>query len=89
MDEISEEDIRQPYMHGPSKRPGDYDTFWKIYLSEGYLPVQKWFGNNRVRGKICDTIARIAYFLHIAGILKELKSGLSRRYRRFFDDRLG
>lgn len=76
--EISEADIRQTNMHGPSKRPGDYDTFWKIYLSKGYLSVQKWFGNNTVKGKICDTLARIAYFLHIAGILKRLRTGLLR-----------
>lgn len=72
MDEISEAEVRQPHMKSPCDRPVKRETFWNIYLDKGYLAVQRWYGNNTVKGRMKDMLARCAYGLHLAGIIKRI-----------------
>lgn len=72
IDEISETEVKQPHMQHPCDRPLDRDIFWKVYLGKGYLTVQRWYGNNTVKGKVKDMLARCAHDFHLAGIIKHI-----------------
>ena len=71
--EIKEVEIKQSHMLHPSPKPKDRDTFWDTYIKEGYLAVQKQYGNNTIKGKTTDAIAKVAYGLHLAKILKHIR----------------
>lgn len=46
------EKVVQPQMEHPSLKPENYQEFWDVYLNAGYMSVQKWLGNNTLKGKI-------------------------------------
>ncbi len=70
--EISECEVRQPHMIHPCDRPDKRDEFWNIYHNYGYSDVQKWIGNNTFCGKMKSRLARVAYDIHIAQLIKHL-----------------
>lgn len=72
IEEIEKLEVKQPHMIHPCKRPDSRDKFWNIYHRDGYLAVQKWYGNNTVKGCIMDTTARVIYDLHLAGLIKRI-----------------
>lgn len=62
--------IDQPALHHSAEKPNNYDQFWDIYKNEGYLAVQKYVGNNTLKGKVID---RIVYFLNEIGLKNKIK----------------
>ena len=72
LESITEDEVKQPHLHHPCKRPSKRDKFWNIYNKHGYLAVQTWFGNNTFSGKFKDVGARIAYSFHLAGVIKRI-----------------
>ena len=70
IEEITESEVKQPHLKYPCGRPKSRESFWEIYQNQGYLAVQKWLENNTVRGMTKDFLARFAYRIHIAGLLK-------------------
>lgn len=70
---VEKETVHQPHMIKPCEKPQQRDEFWKIYSENGYLEVQKWIGNNTVRGKIKDKIAKNIYKFGLAKLAKQLR----------------
>lgn len=70
MTEINKEDVHQPHMHHPCKKPQNYDEFWKIYLNKGYLTAQKYIGNNTSKGRLKLLIIKI---INKVGLIKIIK----------------
>lgn len=61
-----------------SRKPGDYDAFWKTYLEQGYFAAQKLVGNNTLAGKAKYHLVSLADDLHILSALKKIRILLRR-----------
>lgn len=72
LEEIPEQEVRQPHMAHPCDRPIQRDEFWNVYHKDGYLDVQKWIGNNNVSGHIKSLLTRIVYNTHMDEVIKSL-----------------
>ena len=70
--QINKLDVKQPHMLLPCKSPYEREKFWGIYLKNGYLAVQKWYGNNTIKGYILNILARSVYALHLAWVVKRI-----------------
>lgn len=46
-------------------RPDDYNEFWNIYLNQGYLEAQKYFGNNTFKSKCKSKVIDIIFKLKL------------------------
>lgn len=73
---IDKEDIHQPHMHAPAKKPDDYDNFWDIYINKGYMAVQKVYGNNTLKGKLKNCTVMVSNKLNLTVFLKKLYRGI-------------
>lgn len=70
--EIPISEVNQPHMYRPCAKPDRRELFWSIYLERGYLDVQKWIGNNTLKGKVKDNLARMFYSIGLASLIKKL-----------------
>ena len=48
----------------------DIPIFWDIYLTQGYLAVQKYIGNNTLKGRLKAKMASVVIALRLTKILK-------------------
>lgn len=65
-------EIDQPTLFHPTKRPNNYEQFWEIYEEKGYLAAQYYAGNNTIKGKICFLFATIINELGLKSMIKRL-----------------
>lgn len=65
-------EVDQPALYHPAIKPDNYDEFWQIYNEKGYLAVQKYIGNNTIKGKIKERLAFIANELGIKEVVKSI-----------------
>lgn len=72
--EVDKETVHQPHMKAPCDIPKERVEFWDMYLQNGYEAVQTAFGNNTPKGKMKYLAAEMLRSLHLAGIVKELRS---------------
>ena len=73
IEEITKSEVTQPNMRHPSDRPKCREEFWDTYVKYGYLKVQRWIGNNTPKGWLENLLAKVAYDMHIAGLLKHIR----------------
>lgn len=71
--------VHQPHLRAPCSKPADYDDFFDIYLSDGYLAAQKFLGNNTLKGKFYSSLAFILNKFHIIDCIKSLKECVNKR----------
>lgn len=71
--EIQYEDVHQPHMKAPAKKPSSHDELWKIYKNDGYLALQKAVGNNTPSGILKSHLANVANALHLKEALLSFK----------------
>ncbi len=69
--EVRKEDFKLSALEHPAKRPSNRDTFWKIYLNEGYLSAQRYVGNNTLKGKVKRIIANVLYKTNLDRFFKK------------------
>lgn len=72
IEEIEKFEVKQPHMMHPCERPDSRDAFWDKYYKEGYLAVQKLYGNNTIKGRLLDLGVKVIYDLHLAGLIKKI-----------------
>lgn len=75
MDYVSVDGQRnlQERLHTPASKPSDYDTFWEIYKTKGYLSAQRYVGNNTLKGKLRTLIVTVINKMHLTEVLKKIK----------------
>lgn len=78
--EIQRDELYQPRLKEPCKMPQDRHSFWEIYLNNGYLAVQKWMGNNTIKGNSINMALTIASSFHIDFILRKVRENLKYRF---------
>ncbi|MCR5837299.1 MAG: Coenzyme F420 hydrogenase/dehydrogenase, beta subunit C-terminal domain [Lachnospiraceae bacterium] len=64
--------VRQPHLYKPCDKPSGYDMFWEIYKKDGYAAVQKYMGNNTLKGKVKDRLVYIAMKLNLIYTAKKI-----------------
>ena len=69
---VKEADLHQPRLYESCKKPANYDAFQRVYQEKGYLEAQRYLGNNTVKGRIKNVIAKALNGLHIATFLKKI-----------------
>lgn len=81
--ETSFEETHQPNMRAPSPKPQKYGEFWSIYNTEnGYLKVQRFLGNNTLKGRVRSFVVDILDSLNLIGVIKSVKRLIKRLMRR-------
>ncbi len=70
---VEQDDVLQPNMQAPTKKPKNYEEFWDAYLRGGYLAAQRFMGNLSFKHRAKTAAARIAYVTHLSGIIKKIK----------------
>ena len=75
---IAFDEKKQPQLCGATKKPADYEYFYKIYKEKGYLEAQKYIGNNTVKGKLKHLTVSVFCELGLAVLLKKIKSKVKR-----------
>lgn len=83
MKAISWEQIHQPHMLAPCKKPEDYDQFWKCYQEKGYLATQKFLGNHTIKGYLRSWAVEVLYRLHMIELIKVTRYYAKRAMRKF------
>lgn len=71
--EITFEEVHQPHMKAPAKKPNQHDALWEIYKNGGYLALQKAVGNNTFKGILKARLAGFANALHLKEVLLAVK----------------
>lgn len=72
--EINVDEFNVPLnLREPTPKPVIYDEFWKIYNTDGYLEMQRYFGNNTIIRKLEKKIVESLDKLGIVYLLKKLK----------------
>ncbi len=80
--EIKYEEVHQPHMEAPAKKPSMHGELWEIYNKGGYLELQKAVGNNTFSGIFKAQLASAANALHLKEALlavKHLKHKVGRK----------
>lgn len=54
--EVDIEKVLQPRLRCPSRKPDDYDFFWKMYKEKGYQQCLKRYGQESLKSKLVYTI---------------------------------
>lgn len=77
--EINFDEIHQPNMHNPSVAPEKYSEFWDIYNNQGYLSVQKFLGNNTLKGKARSFAIDTVDKFNLVNSAKAIKKAIGRK----------
>lgn len=70
--ELTEDTVVQAHLQSPADKPADYDEFWQIFRSEGYLSAQKFAGNNTFSAKLKSMMADFLDKTKLLSLLKKL-----------------
>lgn len=68
--EVSKNDFNQSTMKKATKYPSNRENFWKIYNTKGYLSAQKYIGNNTLKSKMKEVMAKFLYKTNLEKIIK-------------------
>lgn len=76
--EKCEEEIYQENLYNPSSKPDDIEKFWTVYKDGGYIEVQKYLGNNTIKGYIRSAAADFLNRFNLIDTVKKLKRAIKR-----------
>lgn len=72
------EEIHQPNLREPTRKPQKYEEFRCAYSEGGYFGAQKFLGNNTPKGKLRSFVVDILYKLNLIEKIKSLKIFIKR-----------
>lgn len=73
------DEVYSEQMSMVTNKPDDYEIFHQIYKNHGFFEVQRYIGNNTVKGRIRFFIARIVDRLNLVNTIKTLKKKMKIR----------
>lgn len=73
IESITRHDFSLPNLTSPTKKPEKYIEFWDIYQQKGYLYVQKFVGNNTLKGKVVYCLTKVLNYMNLVPIMKRVK----------------
>ena len=73
-DVITWDDVKQPHMKAPCRKPEGYAVFWDTYRADGYLAAQRLLGNNTAVGRLRSLIVCLLDRTCVIGAVKYIRA---------------